>query len=149
MFHSSFHTSFQASTSTLKLLASLVWYSGAIVLSFKSIMMLTEAQAINPDQTRIWLTIVAGLIFGAIKAKYLFTKVCVKNLTRIDALKSPKLWDFYRLRFFIFLLAMILLGSFISRQAHGNYSMLVTMALIEISLATALLGSSHCFRKKQ
>jgi len=143
------HTSFHTSTGTLKLLASLVWYSGAIILSFKSIMMLTEAQSINPDQTQIWLTIAAGLIFGVIKAKYLFTKVCIKNLKRIDALKSPKLWDFYRLRFFIFLLTMVLLGSFISRQAHGNYSMLVTMALIEISLATALLGSSFCFWKKQ
>ena len=64
-------------------------------------------------------------------------------------LKKPKLWDFYRLRFFIFLLTMIVMGNFISRHAHGNYSMLVNMALIEISLATALLGSSFCFWKKQ
>lgn len=111
--------------------------------------MLTEAQAINPDQTQTWLTIAAGLLFGAIKAKYLFTKVCIKNLKRIDALKKPKFWEFYRVRFFIFLITMILLGNFISRHAHGNYSMLVTMALIEISLATALLGSSFCFWKKQ
>jgi len=140
---------FNTSTRTLRLLASLVWYSGAFVLSYKSIIMLTEAQAINPDQARTWLTIAAGLLFGAIKAKYLFTKVCIKNLNRIDALKKPKLWEFYRVRFFIFLITMILLGNFISRHAHGNYSMLVTMALIEISLATALLGSSFCFWKKQ
>ena len=143
------HPMFNTSTRTLKLLASLVWYSGAIVLSFKSIIMLTEAHAINPGQTRTWLTIAAGLLFGAIKAKYLFTKVCIKNLNRIEALKNPKLWEFYRLRFFFFLSTMILLGRFISQQAHGDYSMLVTMALIEISLATALLGSSFCFWKKQ
>ena len=140
---------FNTSIRTLKILAALVWYSGAFVLSFKSIIMLTEAQTINPGQTRTWLTVIAGLIFGAIKAKYLFTKVCIKNLNRIDALKKPKLWDFYRLRFFIFLLTMIVMGNFISRHAHGNYSMLVNMALIEISLATALLGSSFCFWKKQ
>lgn len=139
---------FNTSTRTLKLLASLVWYSGAIVLSFKSIIMLTEAHAINPEHTRTWLTIIAGLIFGAIKAKYLFAKICIKNLNRIDALKKPKLWDFYRIRFFFFLLIMIVLGNFISRHAHGNYAMLVNMALIEISLATALLGSSFCFWKK-
>ena len=139
---------FNTSTRTLKLLASLVWYSGAIILSFKSMIMLTEAQAINPGQTRTWLTVAAGLLFGAIKAKYLFTKVCIKNLNRIDALKKPKLWDFYRLRFFIFLLTMIVMGNFISHHAHGHYSMLVNMALIEISLATALLGSSFCFWKK-
>ena len=142
------HTMFDTSTRTLKLLASLVWYSGAIVLSFKSIIMLTEAQKINPGQIQIWLTIAAGLLFGAIKAKYLFTKLAIKNLKRIDALKKPKLWEFYRVRFFIFLITMIVLGNFISRHAHGNYSMLVTMALIELSLATALLGSSHCFWKK-
>ena len=140
---------FNTSIRTLKILAALVWYSGAFVLSFKSIIMLTEAQTINPGQTRTWLTVIAGLIFGAIKAKYLFTKVCIKNLNRIDALKNPKLWEFYRIRFFFFLLTMIVMGSFISRHAHGNYSMLVNMALIEISLATALLGSSFCFWKKQ
>lgn len=143
------HAMFNTSTRTLKLLASLVWYSGAIVLSFKSVIMLTEAHAINPEQIRTWLTIVVGLIFGVIKAKYLFTKICIKNLNRIDALTKPKLWDFYRLRFFFFLLTMIVMGNFISRHVHGNYSMLVNMALIEISLATALLGSSFCFWKKR
>ncbi len=140
---------FDTTIQTLKLLASLVWYSGAIILSYKSISMLSEAHAINPAQLQIWLTIVAGLLFGVIKAKYLFTKVCIKNLNRIEALKKPKLWEFYRIRFFIFLITMIMMGSFLSRQAHGNYSMLLTMALIEISLATALLGSSFCFWKKQ
>ena len=140
---------FDTTIQTLKLLASLVWYSGAIILSYKSISMLSEAHAINPAQLQTWLTIAAGLLFGAIKAKYLFTKVCIKNLNRIEALKKPKLWEFYRIRFFIFLITMIMMGSFLSRQAHGNYSMLLTMALIEISLATALLGSSFCFWKKQ
>ena len=140
---------FDTTIQTLKLLASLVWYSGAIILSYKSISMLSEAHAINPAQLQTWLTIAAGLLLGAIKAKYLFTKVCIKNLNRIEALKKPKLWEFYRIRFFIFLITMIMMGSFLSRQAHGNYSMLLTMALIEISLATALLGSSFCFWKKQ
>jgi len=140
---------FDTTIQTLKLLASLVWYSGAIILSYKSISMLSEAHAINPAQLQTWLTIAAGLLFGAIKAKYLFTKVCIKNLNRIEALKKPKLWEFYRIRFFIFLITMIVMGSFLSQQAHGNYSMLLTMALIEISLATALLGSSFCFWKKQ
>jgi len=140
---------FDCSKDTLKLLASLVWYSGAVVLSVKSIIMLLEAQTIKPGHAGIWLVIIGGILFGAIKAKYLFKKVCIKNLDRIKALKNPKLWEFYRFRFFIFLLTMILLGSFISRQAHGHYSMLITMALIEISLATALLGSSVCFWKKQ
>jgi len=139
---------FNSSVHTLKLLASMVWYSGAIVLSYKSSRLLLEAQDINPDQTWIWLAVLGGLLIGAIKAKYLFKRLCIKNLNRIDALKNPRLWQFYRTGFFFFLLAMIILGSFISQLAHGNYPMLITMATIEVSLATALLGSSSCFWKE-
>ncbi len=137
-----------SSSSTLKLLASLVWYSGAVVLSFKSSRLLLEAQSINPNHVWIWLAVLGGLMIGLIKAKYLFKRLCIKNLKRIDTLESPRLWQFYRTGFFIFLLAMILLGSFISQLAHGNYTALITMAIVEVSLATALLGSSSCFWKK-
>ncbi len=139
---------FNSSTRTLKLLASLVWYSGAVVLAFKSSTLLLEAQSINPNKIWTWLAILGGLMIGVIKAKYLFKRLCIKNLVRIDALEKPKLWQFYRIRFFIFLFSMILLGSFISRLAHGNYPVLITMATVEISLAIALLGSSNCFWKQ-
>ena len=140
---------FDTSTRTLKLLASLVWYSGAVVLYIKSSSLLIEAESIKPDQIWMWLAVPGGLIIGAIKAKYLFKKLCIKNLKRIDALGKPKLWHFYRLRFFIFLFAMIALGHFLSGQAHDNYPMLIIMAVVELSIATALLGSSHCFWKKR
>ena len=139
---------YNTSTHILKLLASLVWYSGAIVLSFKSSRLLLEAQSIKPNLVWIWLAVLSGLVIGIIKAKYLFKRLCIKNLKRINALEEPKLWQFYRMRFFFFLLAMIILGSFISRLAHGNYATLMTMAIIEVSLATALLSSSNCFWKE-
>jgi hypothetical protein len=138
-----------SSTRTLKLLASLVWYSGAVVLFFKSSKLFLEAQGINSNQTWIWLAVLSGLIIGGIKAKYLFKRLCIKNLNRIDALRKPKFWQFYRIRFFIFLLLMILLGNFISRLIHGNYPALITLAILELSIATALLGSSNCFWKKK
>ena len=136
---------FNASPRTLKLLASWVWYSGFIVLFIKSSKLLLEAERINPDQIWTWLAFLGGLSIGGIKAKFLFNKLCIKNLHRIDALKQPKLWHFYRTRFFIFLCLMIILGHFLSQMAHGNYPMLITMAIIELSVATALLGSSYCF----
>jgi hypothetical protein len=139
---------FDASTRTLKLLASLVWYSGAVVLYIKSSGLLIKSQNINPDLIWIWLAIFGGLMIGAIKAKYLFKRLCLKNLKRIDALDKPKLWHFYRLRFFMFLFTMVLLGYFLSKHAHDNYPMLIVMAVVELSIATALLGSSHCFWKK-
>ena len=139
---------FDSSTRTLKLLAAMVWYSGAVVLSYKSSRLLLEAQSINSNQSWIWLAVLAGIMIGIIKAKYLFKRVCIKNLKRIATLKTPKFWQFYRTHFYFFLLTMILLGSFISRLAHGNYAALITMATIEVSLATALLGSSSCFWKE-
>jgi hypothetical protein len=140
---------FYSSKRTLRLLASLVWYSGIVVLSFKSSKLFLEAQSVNPNQVWIWSAVLGGLVIGIIKAKYLFNRLCIKNLKRIDALEKPKIWQFYRIRFFIFLLSMILLGSFISRLAHGNYPVLIIMATIEISIATALLGSSYCFWKQK
>lgn len=139
---------FNVSHHTLKLLAALVWYSGTVVLYIKSTRLLFRAEMLNPGQHWIWLAVISGLVIGVIKAKYLYKRLCIKNLTRINALHQAKLWQFYRPRFFIFLFSMILLGSYFSRQIHDNYSMLISMAILEISIATALLGSSHCFWKK-
>ena len=139
---------FNTSPRSLKILASLVWYSGFIVLFIKSSKLLLEAEKINPDQSWTWLALIAGVIIGGIKAKYLYAKLCIKNLHRIDTLEQPKIWHFYRMRFFIFLSLMVILGLFLSKMAHGNYPMLITMAIIELSVATALLGSSYCFWTK-
>lgn len=132
---------------TLKLLASMVWYSGAVVLFIKSSILLFEAEKMDPDQPWVWIAVLSGVIIGIIKAKYLFNRLCIKNLKRIYALEQPKLWQFYRIPFFIFLLTMIILGSVLSHLAHGHYAILIAMVIIEISIATALLGSSHCFWK--
>ena len=136
---------FNASPRTLKLLASLIWYSGFIVLFIKGGKLLLEAEKINPGQAWTWIALLSGLIIGAIKAKYLYNKLCIKNLARINALEEPKIWHFYRIRFFIFLCSMVALGLFLSQHIHGNYPMMITMAILEISIATALLGSSHYF----
>lgn len=142
------HPMFDASPRTLKLLAALVWYCGVVVLFIKSGSLLIEAESINPGQPWTWLAILGGLMLGGIKAKYLFSTLCIKNLRRIDALKQPKIWHFYRVHFFIFLFLMVSLGAFLSRLAHGDYPLLLAVALVEISIATALLGSSYCFRRK-
>ncbi len=137
-----------SSTRTLKILAALVWYSGAIILSYKSARLLSEAHGLHSNQLWTGLAIAAGILIGLLKARYLFSRVCLKNLKRIHTLASPKLWQFYRTRFYFFLLTMILLGRYISWLAHENYSFLISMAIVEISLATALLSSSNCFWKK-
>lgn len=139
---------FNVSHLTLKILAALVWFSGFVMLYIKSMSLLFRAETLNPGQHWIWLALISGLVIGIIKAKYLYKRLCIKNLARINALPQAKLWDFYRPHFFIFLFSMVLLGSYFSRQILDNYSMLISMAILELSIATALLGSSNCFWKK-
>ena len=40
---------------------------------------------------------------------------------------------------------MILVGAAISKIAHGNYLLLLAVAALDLTIATALLGSSYVF----
>lgn len=137
------------STRNLKILAALVWYTGSIVLLFKGASLLVEADALKPDQSWHWLAITAGLFFGGLKAKYIFSKSCDKNLDRINTLNQPKIWQFFRPGFFALLTIMILTGATLSRMAHNNYPFLIGVAILDISIAIALLGSSFVFWKQK
>ena len=130
---------------TLKILAVLLWLIGGVMLIRKGGELIIEAYALNPASLWIWFAIALGFVLGGLKAKYLFSNACKKNLIRIDALEQPKLWQFYRPGFFLFLAAMIALGATLSRLAHGNFPFLLGVAALDTSLATALLGSSIVF----
>ena len=140
---------FTASTRTLKILAALLWYSGAIILLTKGTILLLEADALQPGRHWTWLTVLLGLSIGGLKVKFIFRRACQKNLSRIALLNEPKIWQFYRPGFLLFLAAMIILGSTLSRMAHGNYPFLIAMAILDFSLATALFGSSYVFWQQQ
>jgi len=43
---------------------------------------------------------------------------------------------------------MIVLGATLSRLAHNNFPFLISVAVLDISIATALLLSSHLFWKQ-
>ena len=140
---------FSASTRTLKILAAMLWYSGAIILLTKGTTLLLEADSLQPGHHWTWLTVVLGLFIGWLKVKFIFRRTCQKNLARISLLSKPKIWQFYRTGFLLFLAAMIIIGSTLSRMAHGNYPFLIAMVILDFSLATALLGSSLVFWKQQ
>ena len=132
---------------TLKILAAAVWYVGGMVLLIKGFSLLKEAESLHPDQHWPWTAAVLALLIGGVKAKFLFTKSCRKNLARIAALNQPKAWQFFRPVFFLFLLLMILTGATLSYQAHGNYPFLLGVAGLDLAIAVALLGSSYVFWK--
>ncbi len=133
------------SNRTLNILAALVWYVGGIVLLLKGGSLLVEADLLKPEQNWSWLAAVAGFFMGGLKAKFLFSKSGQKNLARIAALNRPKIWQFFRPGFFVALTLMILTGATLSRLAHNNYPFLISVAILDLSIATALLGSSYVF----
>jgi hypothetical protein len=136
---------FSTSHRTLKLLALFVWLTGPLVLILKSRELLLEAHLLKPASVWIWISITLGITFGTLKARYLFRKACQRNLFRIDTLKEPKLWQFFRPGFFLGLALMIATGSILSRMAHGDFSFLLFVAALDLSIATALLGSCPVF----
>ena len=134
---------------TLKILAALLWYLGGIMLVSKGSSLLIEADMLKPEKNWTWGAIVIGLLIGGLKAKYLFSKSCKKNLARIDLLDKPKLWQFFSPKFFLSLAIMIAAGVTLSRMAHNNYIFLLSVAILDISIATALIGSSYTFWKQK
>ena len=134
---------------TLKILAALLWYLGGVMLVLKGGSLLIEADMLKPKQNWTWWTIVIGFLIGGLKAKYLFSKSCKKNLARIDLLNKPKIWQFFSPKFFLSLAMMILAGVTLSRMAHNNYIFLLSVAILDISIATALIGSSYTFWKQK
>ncbi len=129
----------------LRRVAAAIWFSGAVVLLAKGGQLLAQALELRPGEAWAWLTIPAGLLIGGLKTELIFEKACLRNLERIDRLTRPKIWMAYRPGFFVFLAAMIALGATLSRIAVGNYSGLMAMAVLDFSLATALLASGRLF----
>ena len=137
---------FNTSYLTLNVLAAAVWILGGIALLFKAAELLAEAADLHSAQ--VWwpvIAVITGITIGGIKAKYLFRKACKKNIHRILMLPEPKLWQFYRPIFFLFLALMITAGATLSRLAHGNFAFLLAVATLDLTISVALLSSSIVF----
>ena len=130
-------------------LAALTWYVGSIVLIYKGGRLLLEAFSLMPDKSWPLYAVAMGVTVGIIKSCYIFNKSCRRNLQRINKLKKPYIWQFFRPTFFVFLFLMVILGATLSRLAQGNYSLLIWVAILDISIGTALLVSSRLFWHKK
>ena len=106
-----------------------------------------EAYNLRTGEFWTWAAVGLGLLAGVLKTRFIFARICRKNLARINKLIEPRLWQFFRPRFFAFLALMITLGASLSRLSHGNYALLLCVAALDLSIATALLGSSYVFWK--
>ena len=136
---------FSTSHRTLKVLAVSVWLIGGVMMVRKASELFIEAHVLSSTPAWVWLYILLGVLIGSLKAKFIFRKSIRKNLQRIETLVKPKFWQFYRLQFFIMLAVMISVGVMLSRFAHGNVPFLLGVAVLDLSIASALLISSLVF----
>ncbi len=125
-------------------MAGLVWYAGAFALITKAGQLLVSANALGPENW-VWMGAGLGIAIGTIKAAVLFNKSCRRNLNRINSLEQARIWDFFRPSFFFFLTLMIVAGGVMSQMAAGHYEWLICVAIIDLSIGTALMISSRQF----
>ena len=133
------------SARTLRILAALVWYIGALVLLWKGLALLSQAEALRPESGWPWPAAAGGILFGALKARLIYRRSIRRNLRRIAALEQPRVWQFFTPKFLIALTIMIGAGATLSRLAHGSYPFLIGVAALDLSISAALLGSSYVY----
>lgn len=129
----------------LLVLAGMTWVSGAVALLTKGALALLQANAMDGQRNWPWLMLAVGVVVGVAKARFLFFGICRRNISRIAALDRPSWWQFYRPRFFAFLALMSILGLTVSHWAKGSYAGLCAIAVIDLSVGTALLISSAAY----
>ena len=130
------------------MLAMLVWYIGFIALALKSYALFAEAYTIDSNLYLLVAILLAGLLLSLLKTRYIFVPACRKNLARIEALDQPRIWQFYRVGFFLFLAGVISLGAWLSRMAAGDYAFLVSVGVVDMALSLALFFSGFVFFEK-
>jgi len=144
-----YNSGMSVSHSVLRLLALFTWITGGVVLFLKGFALFTEADGLLPGAVLNYLPFAVAVVVGGLKARWLFLPSCRKNLTRISSLANPKLWQFFRPGFFIFLLCMVLLGVWLSGWASGSYLKLLAVASVDLTLSVALLGSLVGFGERK
>lgn len=133
----------------LIIISALIWYSGSISLLIKSVSLLKSAHSIYPSLMIPLLALVTSLVIGFFKGKYIFVKSCRKNVKRINELQKVKPWLFFKPSFIIALVIMITSGATLSRLAEGNYPALLAVAILDLTISTALFYSSFVYWEKK
>ena len=137
----------KVSQRTLLITAAIIWYGGGISLLFKGGALIKNGYAIDSQSIWIYLAPILGIMIGLLKGRFLLSKSCEKNISRIKALSDPRLRQCFRPGMLIFLAIIIPTGAWMSRAAAGNFTFLCLVGALDLSIACALLSSSIVFWK--
>jgi hypothetical protein len=96
----------------LKLLAFALWLIGGLILCWFGYLRITEGQAAGGiDPNMMVGVIVAALVIGIAKGKFVLSKTSQRNIERIDAMTEPqKPMYVYSTKSWITIAVMVLLG---------------------------------------
>ena len=130
---------------TLIIIAAFVWFSGGIALLFKGGALIKSAYLIDSQSMWTFAAPLLGITAGFLKGIFLFNKSCKKNIKRIRALVTPRVWQCFRPGMLIFLALIIPAGAWMSRSAAGNYTLLCFVGALDLSISFALLTSCVVF----
>ena len=75
----------------------------------------------------------------------IFNHACKKNIIRIQSLLKPRLWQCFRPGMLVFLAIIIPTGAMMSKMAAGKFGWLCAVAVLDLSIGTALLLSGFLF----
>lgn len=99
----------------------------------------------NASQTAVILAIIASLVLGAVKGRFVLSKTARRNKSRIEQLEEPlKLQHVYAKSFYFLIVGMIALG--ISLRAFNEYlGGFVVVGAIYCGIGLALIVSSTVY----
>ena len=122
----------------LVILAFFIWFAGGMMMSLRGIDFLTAS---GLPQNQLMLPLIAAIIIGYLKGKFVLSKASSKNLIRLAEFTEPqKLIAVYPLRSWILIGVMIglslLITTFLSAQPlwRGSVNVGLGMALVASSL---------------
>lgn len=135
----------RTSKRNLVYLAAVVWYIGGIMLFRSGYELIQMSVSMRPGELWPWIFILFGVFLGIFQALTIFTRSCRKNITRINQLDDPRIWQFFRPAFFLALAIMITTGVLLDHFSKGNYFFMLGVGAIDFALTISLIGSSYIF----
>lgn len=132
--------------------AAVIWICGAVACGDLASKCLGNAKrkmdSDSPGDIKIWLwavVITFGLVLGVLLAYFFFSRICFINIHRIAQLEKPRLWDSYRLRFYLFLIVFDGTSIVLTEYYVKDVVSYLVMGCIDLAICCALSLSSLVF----